>query len=367
MSRRKFSLKYLKGFLLNRKIRLLKNILISNFKRSSSPYKVVFALTYRCNLKCKICKIWEFPPREEISIEALEKIFKGLDNLSWIDLTGGEVTLREEILEIIKLIIKNSNKILIFHISTNGQLPDKVFLLAKEILKFNLIPVINIGIDGPQIINDQLRGVKGAYLNSLETFKKLKKLNKGYYYLSCTISNLNIDYIDDFLINLKKDIPNFNLSDLHFNLFHSSHHYYNNQDINGLSGLDIETVKKYLLLCKRGNPVKFFLEKEYVKGLSEYFKGNKFPVKCQALNASCFINPYGEVYPCGIYNKVVGQLKDYDFDMHSLWNSRNSFMIRKKIEDRDCEGCWSPCEAYTAILGCAVSNLFFKRPLFIKR
>ena len=341
---------------MNRKINLVKNIFASNLKKLATPYKITFALTYRCNLKCKICKIWQCPPKGEISIDALVKIFKSLNNLSWIDLTGGEVTLREDISEIIKVIIKNSKKILIFHISTNGQLPERVFLLAKEILKFNLIPVINISIDGPRAVNDRLRGVEDAYLNSLETFKKLKRLTRGYYYLSCTISNFNIDCIKDLLTDLKNDIPDFNLSDLHFNIFHNSPHYYNNLQIDGFSKLDLNTLKTYLNLCKRGNFVKTFLESEYIKGLSKYCGGNKFPVKCQALNASCFINPYGTVYPCGTYDKVVGELEDYDFNLLKLWNSNESFVARKNVEEKNCPGCWSPCEAYTAILG-GVINL----------
>jgi Fe-coproporphyrin III synthase len=323
------------------------------------PYKITFALTYRCNLRCKICRIWEYPSSDELAIESIEKLFKNLNHLSWIDLTGGEITIREDLVEIIKVIIKNSKRILIFHISTNGQLPESVFLLAKEILKFNLIPVINISIDGPSIINDQLRGVQGAYLNSLETFKKLKKLTKGYYYLSCTISNYNINHIDDLLISLKKDIPNFTSSDIHFNIFHNSFHYYNNQGIDGFSKISFDTVKKYFDLSMRGNPIKIFLEKEYIKGLAEYCEGNKFPVRCQALNSSCFINPWGTVYPCGIYNKPVGELKKYDFNLKGLWNSRNAFKIRKEITEEKCSGCWSPCEAYPAILGCMARNLFF--------
>lgn len=351
---------------MNRHANLIKNIFISNFRKLSLPYKITFALTYRCNLRCKICRIWEYPCKDELAIEDIERIFKNLNHLNWVDLTGGEITFREEIIEIIKVIIKTSKRILILHISTNGQLPERVFLLAKEILRFNLIPIINISIDGPPMINDHLRGIQGAYLNSLETFKKLKKLTKGYYYLSCTISNYNINYIEDLLISLKKDIPNFIYSDLHFNIFHSSFHYYNNQSIDGFSKINFDTVKNYFALGMRGNPIKIFLEKEYIKGLVKYCNGNKFPVRCQALNSTCFITPWGTVYPCGIYNKPIGELKNYDFDLKELWNSYNALKIRKAIIQKKCSGCWSPCEAYPAILGYMVRNLFFKGDNFDK-
>ncbi len=336
---------------MRRKISLIKNILLSNYLRLSSPYKVTLALTYRCNLKCRICKIWNKSLQRELGVQEIEKIFKSLNNLNWVDLTGGEVSLKEEIIEVIKAIIRNSNKIQIFHISTNGQLTEKVLLMAKEILKFGITPVINLSIDGPRDLNDQLRGVNGAFANSLETFKSLRKIAKGYYYISCTISNYNIHRIDDLLMELRKEIPAFNFADIHFNIFHSSSHYYNNIQVDGSVGLDLEVIKKYLTFSAKGNILKSFLENEYLKGLSRFMCGDKFPVKCQALNASCFIDPSGKVYPCGIYDKCVYSLNDFDYDLNRIWSNQDTLEARKKIESKACPGCWSPCEAYPAILG----------------
>lgn len=336
---------------MHKKLSLVRNIFLSNVKSLYSPYKATFALTYKCNLKCKICRIWEWPNKEELNIKEIEKIFKSLKTLSWLDLTGGEITLREDIIEIIKVIIKNVSGLSIFHISTNGQLSNKVYLIAKEILKFKLIPIINISIDGPRIINDNLRGVEGAYLKSLETFNLLKSLNKGYYYLSCTISNYNINYLDELIRGLKNDISCFSFSDLHFNIFHNSPHYYKNNSIDGLSKINFDSIKKYLKFCNKGNIIKRFLEERYIKGLSRYLNGNRFPMMCQALRSTFFINPYGEIYPCGLYNKVIGNLKDYDYNLNKLWNSLNVLRIRGDIAKNDCPGCWSPCEAYPAILG----------------
>lgn len=302
-------------------------------------------------MQCKICKIWERPRKEELGIEEIEKIFKSLNNLCWLDLTGGEITLRKDLIEIMKVIIKAARGLSFLHISSNGSSPHTVFLLAKEILKLNITPIINISVDGPMRINDGLRGVEGSYLNSLETFRLLKGLGKGYYYLSCTISNYNFDYLDEFLLGLKNDIPYFSFSDIHFNVFHISSNYYKNEDIKGLSGLKFDSIKKYLKLCKNGNLVKRFLENEYIKGLSEYLAGNKFPVRCQALKSSCFINPYGEVYPCGFYDRSLGNLRDYEYDLNNIWKGQKALKVRKDIENMNCSGCWTPCEAFPSILG----------------
>jgi MoaA/NifB/PqqE/SkfB family radical SAM enzyme len=344
---------------MQKKISLIKNIVASNFTRLASPYKATFAATYRCNLKCTMCKIWGHRSlQDEMNIDAIEKTFRGMKNLSWLDLTGGEVTLREEILEIAKIIFAHSKKILIFHISTNGQLPERAFLLAREAARHDAVPVINISVDGPELINDRLRGRQGAYRLSLETFQKIRGLKKAHCYLSCTISKLNIAHIDALLLELKRDVPDFSLTGLHFNLFHNSGHYYQNLDVDASCRLQPGLVQKYLSLSRHGNPIKIFLERAYIRGLARYYRENKAALKCQALSSSCFIDPYGTVYPCSVYDNPVAELRDHDFDVHAVWNSSNSMAVRRGIEKGACPGCWSPCEAYPAILGNMAKAVF---------
>jgi len=337
---------------MKKSINLFKNIIFSNFRRLSSPYKVTFALTYKCNLRCKICNIWKSQSLGEVTVLEIEKIFKKIPELNWVDLTGGEVTLRENSLDVVKVIIRNSEKLSIFHISSNGQLSDKLIPLVEVILKTGVIPVVNISIDGPKGINDELRGGTDTYVKSIETFNSLKKLRKGHYHLSCTISNYNINYIDELLADLSRDVSRFSYSDIHFNVFHNSPHYYNNEGIDGLSGLDLGILKTYLGLRKKGSLFKKIIEDKYVKGVFVYLKTGKVrAVKCQALNSSCFINPQGMVYPCLIYNQTMGNLRDQDYDISRLWNSPDVFMVHGKIKEKACPDCWGACEAFSSILG----------------
>jgi MoaA/NifB/PqqE/SkfB family radical SAM enzyme len=336
---------------MNKKINLFQRIAASNFWRLSSPYKVTFILTYRCNLRCEICRIWEHPPSKEMGTLEIGKIFKGLKNLGWIDLSGGEITLRDDVIEVVRTIIKNSGKLLVFHASTNGQRPERTELIADEILKGGLLPVINVSIDGPQELNDRLRGASGAFVNSVETFSRLKKMRLKHCYLSCTLSRHNVGHIELLLRELEEKIPGFSYSDIHFNLFHTSTHYYKNIVAESSTKLDPVIIKKYLSLSKKGHFLKAFLENEYLKGVSKFLSGDRFPAKCQALNATCFIDPSGTVYPCGIYNEPVGSLSCHDYDMSQLWHQPDVLKVRGKIKQRHCSGCWSPCEAYPAILG----------------
>ena len=213
-------------------------------------------------------------------------------------------------------------------------------------------PVINVSVDGPRHINDKLRGRIGAFDNSLETFRRLKLRHpQGHYYLSCTLSALNIGHIDALIEELRAEIPGFDLSQIHFNFFHTSTHYYKNDRVDMGGGIDPRAVMKYVILSRKGGFLKYFLEDQYLKGLSIFMAGNRFPRICQALNATCFIDPKGTVYPCGIYDKPVGELKDYNYNINQVWEQSVTLAVRSGILKRKCSGCWSPCEAYPAILG----------------
>jgi MoaA/NifB/PqqE/SkfB family radical SAM enzyme len=271
--------------------------------------------------------------------------------LIWLDLTGGEITLREDLLEVIKIILKHSDDLSVLHISTNGQLPDKILSLTDVILKHKVTPIINIGLDGPRKINDLIRGCDGAYLKSLQTFKLLKKFSRGHYYLSCTISDYNADYLDEFLRELNNDIEGFSFSDLHFNIFHRSAHYYMNQEIDGLSSVRFNSIEKYLKLSKKGNFIKYWLEDLFIRGLRKYLTGESFFINCQSFKNTCFINPYGEVYPCGMYGRSAGNLVSSGYDFKKIWQQTGTEKIRDEIRNKRCPGCWSPCESYPALLG----------------
>jgi len=84
-------------------------------------------VTYRCNARCRMCNIWKHPtkPDEEIKPETLEK----LPRLDFCNVTGGEPFLRDDILDIVDVIKKKSNRVVI---STNGYLTDRILKVAES-------------------------------------------------------------------------------------------------------------------------------------------------------------------------------------------------------------------------------------------
>lgn len=79
-------------------------------------------VTYRCNARCRMCNTWKNPSKksEEITPEIIDKIEGRYKRLN---ITGGEPMLRDDILEIVEVLDKKTDRL---EISTNGYYMDKI-------------------------------------------------------------------------------------------------------------------------------------------------------------------------------------------------------------------------------------------------
>jgi MoaA/NifB/PqqE/SkfB family radical SAM enzyme len=339
-------------------LRLGSKAFASNFKVLNQPYKLTFAITYNCNSRCKTCGIWKINSKNELKTKEIKKIFENI-NPSWVNLTGGEPFIRNDLYEIAKIISKKD--VYLLNITTNGILVEKTIKTLKKILKLKIPKIIVVvSLDGPREIHDNLRGIKGNWDKALILFKKLKELSSNdrrfKTYLGYTISHYNIGLIKKTLEEVNKKII-VDINDFHFNIIHNSFYY-----AVGSATLDKDVKNKivgdvdYILQQKTGFGVIKTLEKKYLKLIEKYFETEKSPKNCKALSSSCFISPNGDVYPCTGFNCVIGNLRDNNYELKKIWQSKKSNNVRKLIKENVCGGCWTPCEAYQTILGNILRN-----------
>jgi len=66
-----------------------------------SPLVLTFSITNRCNSRCKTCNIWKIPAEEseELSLDEIELIFKSMDKLYFLNISGGEPFLRKDLVK----------------------------------------------------------------------------------------------------------------------------------------------------------------------------------------------------------------------------------------------------------------------------
>lgn len=291
-----------------------------------------------------------------MTLDDFQKISKSAgSNLCWLNITGGEPTDRHDLPEIIRIFKTNCPNLLFVNLSTNGLRPNHIENIVQQIASLS-IPVfaVNVSLDGPREINDQIRGIKGSFDKVIETYKLIKKQNSVRSMLAMTLYESNFNLIKETYLNVKKVLPDVSKSEFHFNLGHHSEHHYGNH--NGISN---PHQKKQLLSAVKSFSRSFvpsigpvsIIERMYRSKFERYFRTGKSPVECVALMSSVYISEKGDLYPCTIWNKNLGSILPDNQSIDGLLASETGKFLRKTIRESNCDNCWSPCEAFPSILG----------------
>jgi len=328
----------------------------ANFRRLDHPFKLTFCITYWCNYKCQTCNIWQMKPRDELRLEEIQEFMKKSRDFLWVDLTGGEVTLRKDFVEVAHAVIDHSPNLLLLHFPTNGYLSDKIVENTKAIMERRPEKlIITVSTDGDEAMNDEIRGIEGGWQKQIETFRRLREIPGVEVVLGMTLSRKNVDHFEQAYAAAAKEIPGLEYRDFHVNIVHESAHYLGNTEL----GLRRHTPPRALLDAVRnvsklrGTPTGpvGYLERRYLEHVERYLMTGQTPVRCHALSASCFVDSWGNVFPCTIYDKKLGSLRDVDYDLRRIWAEPIAVRTQKEIWQYDCPQCWTPCEAYQSIMG----------------
>ena len=283
-------------------------------------------LTYRCVCKCYMCNIWKYPtdPAEEIKPEHIEKL---PDNLAFCNLTGGEPFLRDDIEEIVDIVMRKSRRVVI---STNGWFTEKIVNIAKKYPKIG----IRVSLEGLPAANDELRGMKDGFDHGLRTLLELQRIGCKDIGFGITVSDRNAkDMIE--LYQLAKGLG-FEFATA---VTHNSYyfHKYDNvfKDPKMIEDCFRELIKE-LLRTKR---IKNWFRAYFNYGLIRKVRGQPRLLPCEAGTENFFVTPFGEVVPCNGSPEpwVMGNLKYQNWD--EIWNGEQAQKVREKVKNCD-RHCW---------------------------
>jgi MoaA/NifB/PqqE/SkfB family radical SAM enzyme len=337
---------------------LATRVLRANLQRLDFPYKLTFCITYWCNYACQTCNIWKMQPRDELRLDEIRRFFQRSNRFVWVDVTGGEVSLRKDFVEVCEAIVSSCPDLLLLHFPTNGYLTDKIVRATREIVRMGPEKlIITVSTDGDETMNDAIRGIEGGWRRQIETFRRLRELPGVAVVLGMTLSAANVDHFPQAFAAAKREIPDLEYRDFHVNIVHDGH-YLHNADLALRRAVAPEALaratEEYARLRGFGwSPVNY-LERAYLKRVRRYLETGRTPVRCHALRSSCFVDSWGNVFPCTIYERKVGSLREADYDLARIWQSADAAALQREIWDEQCPHCWTPCEAYQSILGNAL-------------
>lgn len=295
----------------------------------SLPTDLSLIVTYRCQMKCKMCNIWQNPtdPTKEIKAKDLEI----LPHLKTVNITGGEPFQRKDLDEIIAVLKTKADRIVF---STSGWFHDRTIELAK---KYPFLG-FRVSLEGLSQKNDELRGREGGFDKGLGLLLDLDEMGIKDVGFGITVSNHNSgDMLSLYKLSRKLKFE-FATATFHNSYyFHKGDNYITNKE-------EVKANFRELinLLLKENNP-KSWYRAFFNLGLINYIDGNKRMLPCEAGLVNFFIDPYGEVYPCNgmeenIWIESMGNIHEFG-TFEELWSGEKAEKVREKV--RKCpKNCW---------------------------
>ena len=296
---------------------------------SKLPTDISIITTYRCPMRCQMCNIWQNPTKKEEEITA--KDLKILPNFKFVNITGGEPFVREDLGEIVELMFTKSPRIVI---STSGWYEDRVIDIAKHFPNIG----IRLSIEGMQAKNDELRGREGGFEKGVRTLRRLREMGVKDVGFGITVSNHNsADMLE--LYELAKEL------DMEFATaaFHNSFYFHKYDNV--ITNKDEVTgnfMKLIEMQLNEPHPKSWF-RAYFNMGLINYINGGKRLLPCEAGTVNFFIDPWGEVYPCnGLeeskWKKSMGNIRKAE-KFEDIWFSKEADEVRELV--RTCpKNCW---------------------------
>jgi len=282
-------------------------------------------LTYRCNARCNMCNVWQYPSEkiQEIELQTLEK----LPDMFFTNITGGEPFIRRDLPEIVEILRKKTKRIVI---SSNG------FFTKRITALFNKYPDIGIRIsmEGLQKSNDTIRKIPHGFDRTLRTLLKLREMGIKDIGFGMTIQDINAKDLV-YLYHLAKALGyQFATATLH------NSHYFHKLDnkINNVEEV-VQEIQELIGLMLKSKKVKEWFRAYFNFGLINYIKGNQRLLPCEMGQDGFFLDPFGDVLVCnGMDEKQpLGNLNEQSWG--EIWNGARAQEVRSMV--RDCpKNCW---------------------------
>lgn len=285
--------------------------------------------TYRCQMRCEMCDIWENPTDKKKEIKAEELDI--LPALKVINITGGEPFVRSDLNEFAELATQKAELVVV---STSGWHTNRIIEFCKKFPNVG----IRVSIEGLSVNNDKLRGRASGFDRALKLLLTLKEIGHKNIGFGMTVSNHNSSDL----------IPLYQLAkNLGFEFatatFHNSFYFHKNDNTITESDNVISDFYKLIELQLKEPHPKSWFRALFNLGLIRYINGMPRMLPCEAGFANFFIYPYGDVYPCNgleekYWLKKIGNIREIN-NFDELWYSNEADQVRNLV--KTCpKNCW---------------------------
>src|SRR3990167_5645714 len=280
------------------------------------PLAIGWAVTRRCNYRCKYCAVWK-TSMAELGTKAICNVIDEMASLGVkeITFTGGEPLLRDDIGVIIDYAHQKNISV---NLNSNGS------LIKKRISELKNLSALTLSLEGPEEIHDSLRQ-KGSFGDVLEA-TDIAFRNNIKVVFTTTLNTYNFNYID-YLLGLAKQY------NVQIQFQPSLKELLAGREDNPvtLSSIEYNKIMRKILERKKGKYKKII--KNSLAGLTHLSQWpNLRNIKCASGLITCRIEPDGTVLHC---DRILGNSINTFLNCAKV-GFKNAFYMLPIIFCKDC-------------------------------
>ena len=320
----------------------------NNLVELQKPYKLTFSMTYLCQSRCLTCNIWEMKPKGELSLDEIKQFAAKNNYFKWIELTGGEPFLRQDIVDIVKAFYESNKNLYVLTMPTNSLCNfDMVIRKLEQILQLGIPKVsITLSLDGYRELHDKIRGIPGNFDKVMAFGRKFMELQKQYpnlfFVFGFTMSKFNQSEFNRTVEAVQKEVPGVTYNNFHMNLAQISDIYYSNSNLDIKSTRETAAAEIQSLVNNRKFEIGAIpvIENVFLKKLVQYAKTGEVPMKSKSLDASLFMDSFGNVFPSIMWGHKIGNIRESGYDLMPLWHNKEAEYVRTIIKEGKEPKAW---------------------------
>jgi MoaA/NifB/PqqE/SkfB family radical SAM enzyme len=317
------------------------------------PTVLIFNVTFVCDARCEMCSNWQRGDRKaDMTIGQIEQVFRSpfWKNIEMANLSGGEPTTRNDMVEISRVLIDHLPKLRKIGINTTGLTPHRAIPLLTQTAELcherNIIFSARVSIDGIGEMHNDVRQVKRGFDKALETIRAMQALQKRIPFnfgISTTLFNKNLDDGENILAWAKTEGL-----DIVFNMVRFTDPMLGNGDLADTCqpvGPEEERLRQFFLERVRMDPVldgQSYIHMHYADMIGN---GYHRLAPCPFQSQGVMINPDGGLFFCENSDAIGNVLQE---DAGELYFRASSQQHRDHVRDEKCPTCLSPCQINVA-------------------
>ncbi len=311
-----------------------------------TPRELMFPITYRCDAKCVMCNIWKRPKQREISLTHINRLFSQelFQGIEAINITGGEPTLRDDLVAAVDILINSLPKLKKITLTTNALNPARVVARSTQIAdlagRHKVDFLVEASLDGIGNTHAKIRNVPNAFRSATETIMKIQQLSRSHSLrlgINTVISPANLHDVRNVYNWSKRHKVN-----TFFTIASTAENYFANASSENLKfkGEDTKHLVKFLMkLTAERSPTNFLAY--YYQDLAKMIQTNQpRTTPCVFAMDAFVLDAFGDMYYC-MKGKKIGNCLERN--CAEIYFDPQNLVHRKEIISSKCPTCFINC------------------------